>query len=80
MGRLSTRTEYCDPDIYNDPGFTFWINDRDLEIFKDWIGGMTGPELSNKWFLADITIRHILTAIKRIYDDVKRRKQSNDQI
>lgn len=79
MGRPSTRTEYRDPDIYNNPDFTSWINDRDLEIFKDWIGGMTGSELSNKWFLADITIRHILTAIRRIYDDVKRRKQSNDQ-
>ena len=75
MGRLSTRTQYRDPDIYGDPSFTSQIKDRDLKIFMDWIGGMTGKELSKKWSLADITVRHNIGATKIIYDDIKRRKK-----
>lgn len=74
MGRLSTRPQYQDSKIYKSKLFKGKINDRDYSIFMDWIGGMTGPELSKKWYLADITIRQKLTAMKRIYDDVKRRK------
>lgn len=76
MGRLSTRTEYQDPDIYQSVLFKSKLSDRNYQIFMDWIGGMTGPELSKKWHLADITIRNHLTTMKRIYDEIKTEERS----
>lgn len=76
MGRLSTRMQYQDTAVYESKQFVSKLKDRDYKIFLDWIGGMTGPELAKKWFLADITIRQRLTFMKHIYDDIKRRKGS----
>lgn len=74
MGRLSTRTQYQDPDIYQSQAFLSKVKERDRAMFTDWIGGMTGHELAKKYFLADISARQRLTIVKRIYDDVKRRE------
>ena len=72
MGRRSTRGRYTNPDIYNNKVFTQMVDPRNRKIFIDWIGGMTGGELAEKYFVADITVRQSLARTKTVYDTIER--------
>lgn len=69
--RESTRGQYTNRDIYESAAFKQHVNERNRELFKDWIGGMTGGQLAKKYFLADITVRQHLTNMKRLYERIQ---------
>lgn len=78
MGRASTRTEYTDMFLVNSADFKTAVGSRNHELFKDWIGGMTGHELAQKYYLADITVRQTLTKCKQKYEEIQLRRNRCD--
>lgn len=80
MGRASTRTEYTDMELVNSTDFKSEIGSRNYELFKDWIGGMTGHELAQKYYVADTTARQTLTKCKRKYEEIKVRRSQYENV
>ena len=72
MGRKSTRDRYSDPTVYKSKVFSQMVDQRNRKIFIDWIGGMTGGELAEKYYIADITVRQSLARTKTVYDTIER--------
>ena len=66
--RDSTRGQYTDKDILQSAEFKNSISERDYKLFLDWIGGMNGRELGEKYWIAEITARQALTKAKLKYD------------
>lgn len=71
MSRTSTRPSYQDRRILSGHAFGANLKPQDRDLFKDWVNGMNGRELAQKYHMTEIYVRQRLAVAKLVYNTIQ---------